>query len=958
MNTPALSQSYQPLSPSPFATEFWDFYRTLTNIEARFDLIHRRDGGVAVWTANRVRHYYDFAAQTGLYNTQDAANAPSVGPPQTPSVPDPVDLIIQTGAGGPAALNRTRGLGCIYTADMIQQCLAEGQRVLVVHDAPEALESHPNLLPVTFRDFRIWGTQLAKEIKVTPHVLTPEDETYWNAVNAALLEELGVTAPDLKRITALVNSHRRATLQHGALLDRLQPNASIMMTHYLRAPQIEAAQKRRIWTVDYQHGIHSRYHMGYGYPGLCPDARDVPYLPNEHWQWGRAWTSPSWWPAPLKQRITGLSQQSQQNNELTPLDTRPEKTLLIASSWAMRDSYRSVIRTLAAQAPDWTFRIKLHPREKVAQYADLAETFSNVEVISGDVDIHQAARAVRYVVSICSTSLFDVLLDGCRIAVLDLPSVEYAEDFVNDHGVPVLESDGSNFETVVKALAQQHIATDRIFYSMKPIERRLLSESLSIQAKMLRPGALPPTKPKYSIKRQCWTIGAPVALRVLGLSQAHDIASIKKVDTFRWGQKPREYLTALRKELEAEQENALSLRAKTHLLNTALNEGIPPVYLIASIREVLIAEQEHPSKAGKSLLQKVHATTDLGSAPLRAELLEHIKLISPHTIQEAPWKDGALKLKSISTGFARMTKLYEENIGASHAAFPDTRVCTTQQNALAQTLVERLSQPEPFSMLRLGDGEAYAFEPDYVPLQTLEKDRAIREQIWWSNTLEPALRARLQVGVQNAIENADFLGFPSIWRLLRDLPHQLGSLRGPIESWTATARAHQILSEELAQMTREGRLDWSHKTILDDRCHQELFTKQGITRFLNSGRPAVLVSCFEKEQINAAFGASVFDDAIRLPPHSKVRHAVPNDAIARARMPDMMDDLLEQIDQQARHGSVFFVAGGLAGKLLIDQAKRSGGAALDIGAVADYWMGLSTRGPLDFTQFKDRKGTP
>ena len=337
-------------------------------------------------------------------------------------------------------------------------------------------------------------------------------------------------------------------------------------------------------------------------------------------------------------------------------------------------------------------------------------------------------------------------------------------------------------------------------------------------------------------------------------------------------------------------------------------------------------------------------------------MLEHLALADPNSALDPPWRVGAKALSDIYAGFATIAGRYERIVEASQAAFPDTRVRPSQQHALAQTIADRLSEPEPFSMLRVGDGEVYAFDPDYVPLQTLEEDRARRENIWWSSTLEPALRARLRAGVQDAILNADFLGIPSIWRLLRDLPRQLGTLRGPIESWSATARAHQILSEELFRLTDKGHLDWTTKSVLDDRCHQELFTKQGVERFLNSERPAVLVSCFGKDQMNAAFGRTVFHEAIRLPPHSKVQHAVPDDVIARARMPDIMDELLEQVDQHARQGAVFFIAGGLAGKLLIDQAKRSGGAALDIGAVADYWMGLNTRGPLDFTQFKGRRG--
>lgn len=799
-----MHDAYQPLRPGPFATQFWDFYQTLTDIEARFDLIHRRDGGVAAWTANRARHFYDFAAQSGLYNAQDSsgpATAAAETPP--PPIPDPVDLIIQTGAGGPAAGNRTRGSGCIYTAGVIRHCLDQGKRVLVVHDAPDMLDSHPNLIPVTFRDFRLWGVEAGKGIKHIPHTLTAEDEDYWAAVGDAFQDAMGVTAPDAKRIAALVNSHRRTEAQHGALLDRLQPSASILMTHYFRAPQIEAAQKRRIWTVDYQHGIYCRYHVGYGYPGLKPDYRDVPYLPDEHWQWGRGWTSADWWPAPLKQRIVGLDTQPPQTGTATPFEQRPEKTLLIASSWAMRDDYRKALTALATQAPDWTFRVKLHPREKLSHYADLAERFTNIELLSGDVDIHAAAKEVRYVTSICSTSLFDVLLDGCHIAVLNLPSVEYAEDFVTQYKVPVLEPDASNFAETAAALTQQDIPTGDIFYSMSSTERRLLDESLDIQATLLQRPTLPSPKLKPFIKRQAESLLAPVIARCSGLASTADISAVTKLTKHRLRSKPREHYRTLHAYLKSEQADQLTGKAKIHLLSAAIKDGIPAPLLIAFIRDALVEHAEPSSKTRKALLQQICAVTDSASTLIRAELLEHLVLSDPNSISAPAWKTGAKTLSSLSSGMATLAHRYEKIVDSAQTAFPDTRVCPEQQDQLAQALATRLAEPEPFSMLRVGDGEVYAFDPAYISAQTLQEDCLRREKIWWDSTLEPSSRHNIQTGVANAILNADFLGIPSIWRLLRDLPRQLGSMRGPIDTWSATARAHYILSEELCRLAHE-----------------------------------------------------------------------------------------------------------------------------------------------------------
>jgi hypothetical protein len=47
-----------------------------------------------------------------------------------------------------------------------------------------------------------------------------------------------------------------------------------------------------------------------------------------------------------------------------------------------------------------------------------------------------------------------------------------------------------------------------------------------------------------------------------------------------------------------------------------------------------------------------------------------------------------------------------------------------------------------------------------------------------------------------------------------------------------------------------------------------------------------------------------------------------------------------------RPGAVFLVAGGLLGKIYCDRIRELGGIALDIGALADAWVGLNARGRL------------
>lgn len=58
--------------------------------------------------------------------------------------------------------------------------------------------------------------------------------------------------------------------------------------------------------------------------------------------------------------------------------------------------------------------------------------------------------------------------------------------------------------------------------------------------------------------------------------------------------------------------------------------------------------------------------------------------------------------------------------------------------------------------------------------------------------------------------------------------------------------------------------------------------------------------------------------------------------------PDRYLELLETLEP-AFPGQLFFVGAGICGKIYCDVIARRGGVALDIGAVCDAWLGLSSR---------------
>lgn len=467
--------AYQPFPDSIFATPFWDFYKVFWEAEARFNLVFRQDDGVSVWPANRVRFYYEIAAQLGLYERQRPEKATLSSPEEIrleAAELSPVDVFVQTGATGPATENRVRSVGCIYTEPTVRRLLDRGARVLLLCDAPDRIQQHSRLQVITSGEYR----ELMKRADRQSHPRTVLDEAavdYWAQVNQFFMDKLGVNFCGPDRIAELITSHRRSFARTAAFLEPLSPKAMICIAHYFRSAQVAAAQFLGVRVIDLQHGINSRYHLGYGYPNVRPEQRRIPYFPGEFWTWGGIWAESEWFPeVSCKTRALGHDNPMafEAKTEGPEFFARDAKKILVATSWAMRSVFREVIGKIATTKPDWNILVKLHPRESLEDYNDLALTYPNVRIMPGTVDILDAASQVRFVLSICSSSLFDVLKVGCRIAVLNAPAVEYTEDFVRKFDVPVLRYDAKNFDAVLLSMQKQRIPLDRVFHTANGTE--------------------------------------------------------------------------------------------------------------------------------------------------------------------------------------------------------------------------------------------------------------------------------------------------------------------------------------------------------------------------------------------------------------------------------------------------------------------------------------------------------
>ncbi|HSC17879.1 MAG TPA: tetratricopeptide repeat protein [Rhizomicrobium sp.] len=271
----------------------------------------------------------------------------------------------------------------------------------------------------------------------------------------------------------------------------------------------------------------------------------------------------------------------------------------------------------------------------------------------------------------------------------------------------------------------------------------------------------------------------------------------------------------------------------------------------------------------------------------------------------------------------------------------DTDIDAECCRSFVRTVREHLANKQPFSLVRLGDGEANAFQEKASLAAQLESDAGEREIVWWGRMLAPEARVALAHQVREAALEADALGFPTREWFLRDV--RLDSGR-PLSA-TKSGRGLLSVIEALESQCRAGLL--SDKSLVSAHLPQDLQRWKLYGELLNGAGEVVLVSCHRGLP---AATQKLFElravHQVLVPPGDSMREmehrALTDDEVP----PNLVNRALAELGSWPQ-GRLVLVGAGYAGKVIVGEAKRRGGIALDLGSIFDRWMGAHTRSYQD-----------
>ena len=301
-------------------------------------------------------------------------------------------------------------------------------------------------------------------------------------------------------------------------------------------------------------------------------------------------------------------------------------------------------------------------------------------------------------------------------------------------------------------------------------------------------------------------------------------------------------------------------------------------------------------------------------------LVEHADVVAQF------WPEDVSSQVILHRGHAKLALSFDRSAVLAAAEARENGAAWRSPDAVLAALQQAIADARPFSLIRLGDGEGrfMAFQnPEFRRGADPADADAIIDSIWhnWfgrSFAEEPASDTlELSHALAEAIEQADIVGITKADRLAHDGRHfgYLAYLNQSVSALNLNALTDALVNIRLHDLSPH------YQCLLQGQAFIGVVSPHaGLAELL--GRHMKITVCTE--------------------------YLVPGEGSLRStggpirHFPDLYRHLLGAL-KVPHIGAVFLVAAGLPGKIYCNVIRQRGGIAIDIGSVADAWMGLQTR---------------
>jgi hypothetical protein len=228
-----------------------------------------------------------------------------------------------------------------------------------------------------------------------------------------------------------------------------KPKNLYLVGSSMHASMIKAAKDCGVVVNELQHGMVTKRGLVANYPKTKEDS--LAYFPDHFYIWKDLEMCSAKLPL-SKEHIHYFT------NKHLEYILKKNKTairhlkqvLIISQPYCTNELLDFAIRNAKAM-PDWMFVFKTHPVENSAYFITSKpelETCSNIHFVLDEVSIYTLFLESAIAVGVFSTAVFEAAYFGCRVFLLNMPGVEFAEDLIAKNKAELLEKEGNLIDVI------------------------------------------------------------------------------------------------------------------------------------------------------------------------------------------------------------------------------------------------------------------------------------------------------------------------------------------------------------------------------------------------------------------------------------------------------------------------------------------------------------------------------
>ncbi|MHA1203284.1 MAG: hypothetical protein ACTSQ4_12300 [Candidatus Heimdallarchaeaceae archaeon] len=283
-----------------------------------------------------------------------------------------------------------------------------------------------NMVYLTYIDFLV---DLKKYFRRSRVKFSDEEINYLSELSIKMKNLFGYSLDLTSYVRHKLTRRKRILPYYQKLLTKIKPKAVILICNYGKEDFVEACKQSNIPTIELQHGVITKYHVGYSFE---KESSKKIIFPDYLFTFGEYWKDTITYPIP-KQKIVNVGFPELEIRKQLYLDVKKKKQILFISQTTIGSNLSKFAVELSKNKKlGYRIKYKLHPFEVFTwkeNYPWLKN--SNIEIID-----HQGENLFKLFaeseiqVGVYSTAIYEGLSFQLKTFLVDLVGIDIMDNLI------------------------------------------------------------------------------------------------------------------------------------------------------------------------------------------------------------------------------------------------------------------------------------------------------------------------------------------------------------------------------------------------------------------------------------------------------------------------------------------------------------------------------------------------